>query len=110
MRQNNPAKTKKINKTLSIKKTHFNRQEVEPTFISQSLGYHGLGATGRTVEQDSLRWLDPHAGEGLWVPEGPLHSLLQLQLYLLHPTYVRPAHLDEKRRCIQAGAGYEREV
>lgn len=67
-------------------KTHFNGQEVEATFISQSLGYHGLGAAWGPIEQDSFRRLDPHAGEGLRVPQRPLHSLLQFQLHLLHPT------------------------
>lgn len=75
-------------------KTHFNSQEVEPTFISQGFGYHGLGAAWGTIEQDSFRWLDPHAGEGLRVHQRPLHGLLQFQLHLLHPAYVRPADLE----------------
>ena len=75
-------------------KTHFNCQEVEAAFIRQSLGYHGLGAAGRPIEQDSFRRLDPHAGEGLGVPQRPLHGLLQLQLHLLHPADIRPADLE----------------
>lgn len=75
-------------------KTHFNSQEVEPTFISQCLCYHGLGAAWGPIQEDSFRWLDPHAGEGLRVPQRPLHGLLQFELHLLHPTYIRPADLD----------------
>lgn len=74
--------------------THFDCQEVEPTFISQGLGDHGLGAAWRPVEQDSFRRLDAHAGEGLGVPQGPLHGLLQFQLHLLHPAHVGPADLN----------------
>lgn len=76
-----------------IIKTYFNGKEVETTFISQGLGYHGLGAAWGPVEQDSFRWLDPHAGEDLRVPQRPLHGLLQFQLHLLHTTDVQPADL-----------------
>lgn len=75
-------------------KTHFDSKEVEPTFIGQGLGYHGFRAAWGSVEQDSFRWLDPHACEGLRVPERPLHSLLQFQLHFLHPAYVWPADLE----------------
>lgn len=75
-------------------KTHFNSQEVQPTFIGYSLGDHGLGAARGPVQQDSFRWLDAHAGEGLRVFERPLNGLLQLQLYLLHPADIRPTDLD----------------
>lgn len=75
-------------------KTYFNSQKVEPTFISQSLGYHGLGAAWGPVEQYSFRWLDPHAGECLRVPQRPLNGLLQFQLHLLHPTNIWPANLE----------------
>lgn len=75
-------------------KTHFNSQKVEPTFISQGLGYHGLGAAWGPIEQDSFRWLDAHAGKGLRVPQRPLHGLLQFQLHLLHPADIRPADLE----------------
>lgn len=78
-------------------KTHFNSQEVEATFISQGLGYHGLGAAWWPIEQDSFRRLDPHAGEGLRVPQRPLHGLLQFQLHLLHPAYIWPADLKEEK-------------
>lgn len=69
-------------------KTHFDSEEVEPAFIRQGLGYHGLRAAWGSVEQDSFRWLDPHACEGFGVPQRPLHGLLQFQLHLLHPAYV----------------------
>lgn len=74
-------------------KTHFNSQEVQSTFISQCLGYHGLGAAWGSIKKDSFRWLDPHAGEGFRVPQRPLHSLLQFQLHLLHPADVWPVDL-----------------
>lgn len=82
----------------SVMKTHFNSQKVEPTFISQSLGYHCLGAAWGPVEQHSFRWLDPHAGEGLRVPQRPLNGLLQFELHLLHPTYIRPANLELRNK------------
>lgn len=69
-------------------KTYFNSQKVEPTFISQGFGYHGFGAAWRPIQQDSFWWLDPHAGKGLGVPQGPLHGLFQFQLYLCHPTNI----------------------
>lgn len=69
-------------------RTHFNSQEVEAALIGQGLGDHGLGAARGPVQQDSFRGLDPHTGEGLGVPQGPLHSLLQFQLHILHPTDV----------------------
>ena len=72
----------------SVMKTHFNSQKIESAFISQSLGYHGLGAAWGPIEQDSFRWLDAHSGEGLRVPQRPLHSLLQFQLHLCHPTNI----------------------
>ncbi len=75
-------------------KAHFNSQEVEATFISQGLGYHGLGAAWGPIEQHSFRWLDPHADEGLRVPQRPLDSLLQFLLHLLHPADVGPADLE----------------
>lgn len=77
-------------------KTHFNGQEVEATFIGQGLGYHGLGASGRSVEQNAFGREDPHAGEGLGMPQGPLHGLLQFQLHFFHAGYVRPADLKRK--------------
>lgn len=58
-------------------RTYFNSQKVEPTFISQGLGYHGLGAAWGPVEQDPFRWLDSHAGEGLRVRQRPLYCLFQ---------------------------------
>lgn len=78
----------------TVMKTHLDSQEVEPTLISQGLGYHGLGAARGPVQQDSSRRLDPHAGEGLGVPQGPLHGLLQFQLHLVHPAHIRPADLE----------------
>lgn len=77
-------------------KTHFNGQEVEATFIGQGLGYHGLGAARRPIEQDAFRRQNPHAGEGLRMPQGPLHSLLQLQLHVFHASYISPTDLTEK--------------
>lgn len=77
-------------------KTHFNGQEVEATFISQGLGYHGLGAARRPIEQDAFRGQNPHAGEGLRMTQGPLHGLLQLQLHVFHASYISPADLREK--------------
>lgn len=75
--------------------TYFNGQKVEPTFVGQSLGYHGLGAAWWSVEQHPLGWLDSHASEGLRVPQRPLNSLLQFQLHLLHAAYIRPANLEK---------------
>lgn len=83
--------------------THFNGQEVEAAFVGQGLGYHGLGAARRSVEQDAFGGQDPHAGEGLGMPQGPLHGLLQLQLHFFHAGYVRPADLKIENFSIDRG-------
>lgn len=69
-------KEKREKRMIKNLKTHFNGQEVEAAFIGQGLGYHGLGASRRSVEQNAFGRQDPHACEGLGMPQGPLHGLL----------------------------------
>lgn len=88
-------------------KTHFNGQEVEATFIGQGLGYHGLGAARRPIEQNAFRGQNPHAGEGLGMPQGPLHGLLQLKLHFFHASYISPADLRRKNFNLQRGEKYQ---
>ena len=72
---------------------HLDGQEVEAALVGEGLGDHGLGAARGPVEQDPLGGLDPHAGESLGVPQGPLHGLLQFELHLVHAAHVGPADL-----------------
>lgn len=59
--------------TLSV--TYLYCQEIQTTLSGKSLGNHGLGAAGGAVHENPPGWGDSHPAEGLWVSEGPLHSL-----------------------------------